>query len=122
MQLLDNLTDAADQFMIFPLLDGSLVQLEFFYRSGIERWSVDIIHPTIPGGAIHGFTICQGPNILRQWRNLIPFGMCVISGDGLDPTQSTDFLNGVCQIFMLDAIEVAQVEEEILSPIPLVNP
>lgn len=119
MQFLNNLTDAADQLMTVPLPDGTSVQLEFFYCPGIQRWTVDISHPLLN---MHGFNLCLGPNILRQWRNVITFGMAVTSTNGLDPLFIDDFKNGICSVFILSAAEVLQVEQEILIPIPLVNP
>lgn len=118
MRLLDNFTDAADQLMTVPLADGSSVKLEFFYRPGIQRWTVDITHPLLTMG---GFNLSLGPNILRQWRRLIPFGIAVTSNNGLDPMNAEDFQNGTCSVYILSADEVQQVEDEILAPIPLVN-
>lgn len=123
MQQLNNLSDDADQLLTVALVDGSLAVLEFIYRPTIQRWSLNISHPTLPGtGTINGFNVCLGPNILRQWKNLIPFGIAVTSTNGLDPLQSTDFKNGVVSVFILSAAEVAQVESDILAPIALVNP
>lgn len=119
MQLLDNINDAADQLMTVPLPDGSSAQLEFFYRPGTQRWTLDISHPLL---TMKGFNLSLGPNILRQWRNLIPFGIAITSNNGLDPMQATDFLDGTCKLYILSAAEVILIEEDILSPIPLVNP
>lgn len=118
MQLLNNLTDAADQVMTVTIADGSLATLEFFYRPAVQRWTLDITHPLL---TMHGFNVCLGPNILRQWRNIIPFGIAVTSTIGLDPIQVDDFANGVCSVYTLSAAEVLLVESEILIPIPLVN-
>jgi len=102
--------------MTLTLQDGSDLQLEFIYRASIQRWTVDITHPLLN---MTGFNLTQGPNILRQWRNLIPFGMAVTSDNGLDPMNPEDFLSGNCQVYILSASEVQQVETEILAPIPL---
>lgn len=118
-QLLNNLTDAADQIMTVPLADGTKLQLEFIYRPGIQRWTMNLSHPSLK---LNGVNIAQGPNILRQWRNVITFGMSVISTTGLDPIQVGDFQQGNALIYILTAAEVLQVETEILAPVPLVNP
>lgn len=116
MQLLNNLNDAADQLMSVPLADGSSVQLEFFYRPAIGRWTLNISHPLL---VMNGYNLALGPNILRQWRNLIPFGIAVASTNGLDPMNVDDFKNGICSVYILSEDEVAQVETDILAPIPL---
>lgn len=119
MRLLSNLTDAADQLMTVPIEDGSLAQLEFFYRPGIQRWSLNISHPLL---VVQGVNLALSPNILRQWKNLIPFGIAIDSTIGLDPMNPQDFLNSISLAYMLSAAEVQQVEIEILAPVPLVNP
>ena len=119
MQLLSAITDAADQLLAVSLPDGSVAQLELFYRPAIQRWTVDINHPLLN---MHGFNLTQGPNILRQWRNIVPFGMALISKNGLDPMYAEDFSNGNCQLYILTPGEVELVETEILNALPLVNP
>lgn len=118
MQQLNNLTDAADQYMTITLEDASVLQLEIIYRPGIQRWTANINHPLL---VMNGYNLALGPNILRQWRNTIPFGIAVTSLNGLDPMNQEDFADGNCQISILDSGEVATVEREILAPIPLVN-
>ena len=105
--------------MTFTLDDGSLLQMEFIYRPAIQRWSVNIVHPLLE---LYGYNLCVQPNILRPWRKLIPFGIAISSLNGLDPINVTDLSDGSVSIFVLSAAEVAQVETDILGPIPLVNP
>lgn len=119
MRRLNNLTDAADQLMTITLDDGSALQLELFYRAGIQRWTIDIVHPLL---TMYGFNLALGPNILRQWKNVIPFGIAVQSTNGLDPLNVEDFVEGNSLISILSADEVQAVEDNILLPIPLVNP
>lgn len=113
MQQLNVLTDDADQLVTFPLGDGTTAQMEFFYRAGIQRWCMDLTHDAL---VLKGYTLTVGPNILRPWRKLIPFGICVLSQNGLDPILSTDFQSGNITVNMLSADEVAQVESVVLVP------
>lgn len=121
MQQINNLSNDADQLVSFTLDDGSSLSLEFIYRPGIQRWAVSITHASLPGGVVNGFNICQGPNILRQYKNVIPFGMCVISSNGLDPMNATDFQDGTVAVYILSADEVQQCEDTVMSPEPLEN-
>lgn len=118
MKILNTLSDAADQMVTVPLPDGSTVQFEFFYRAGIQRWFLNVSHPLL---TLVGFGITQGPNILRQWRNIIPFGMNVKAVDFIDPIQSTDFQSGRVVIRILNSSEVQAVEQIAMSPVSLVN-
>ena len=98
--------------------DGSIAQFEFFYRGGVQRWFVNITHPLI---TLKGYGLTQGPNILRPWRNLIPFGIAVVAIDGIDPIQATDFQNGRVLIYVLNAADIQIIEQEVFAPPPLVN-
>lgn len=122
MKQINTFTDATDQQMTITLDDGSTVQLEFIYRAGVQRWFVDVIHPSIPGGSLRGYGVSIGPNILRPWRNLIPFGMLVQALDFIDPIQATDFQSGRVLVYILSAAEVQTIEQTIYAPIALANP
>lgn len=119
MQQLNTLTDDADQIITVVLLDGSTVSLEFVYRPAIQRWTMNLTYGTTL--VLNGYNLAVGPNILRPWKNLIPFGMAILSVSGLDPINLTDFLDGSVTVNVLSAAEVQQVEA-LLAPVPLVNP
>jgi hypothetical protein len=119
MILINSLTNSADQMVTFVLADGSTLQLEFVYRAGIQRWCLNVIHPAL---TLNGYNIKQGANILRPWRNVIPFGILIQSLDGVDPILVTDFQTGRILVYILDAAEVQQVEQLVFAPPALVNP
>jgi len=102
----------ADQLIYMTLDDGSVLSMEFIYRPAIQRWSLNISHPKL---TLNGFVLCVGPNILRQWRKLIPFGLAVTSSDGQDPVDINDFEFGRISLFLLSASEIDQTEKEILK-------
>lgn len=118
MNQLTILSNDADQLAFAPLSDGSLLQLEFIYRAGIQRWSLNVTHPLL---TLVGVDLCLSPNILRQWRNQISFGIAVTSYDGYDPVDINDFTDGRISVYILSAAEVSEVESTILAPIALVN-
>lgn len=113
MKLLDNLTTDAYQQVTFTLPDGSLAQLQFNYLAGIQRWSVNVQHPLL---TLNGVNLVVSPNILRQWKNLVPFGMAILSTTGLDPMNITDLSDGTILVEMLSADEVQLVETTFMAP------
>lgn len=118
MKLINSLTDAADQQVTIILDDGSILQLEFNFRAGVQRWFLDVSHSLL---TLKGFGLTQGPNILRQWRNLVPFGIAIQAVDLIDPIQNTDFQSGRVSCYILNAAEVQQVEQNVYAPPALVN-
>lgn len=115
-----NLTDDPIQQMNVTLGDGSIVGFVFTYRGATQRWTCDVVNPTIPpDGAMNGINLCVHPNILRKLRNIISFGLTITSSDNGDPVSVEDFINGRISLFVLDNTaginEVDQIEKNIFG-------
>ena len=119
MQQLNNISDAADQLFTIPLDDGTVLQIELFYRPAIQRWTMNLTHPLL---TLNGFNLSLGPNLIRAYRTEVTFGIGLTAIDQVDPVGAQDFVSGRVSFFILSAAEVQQVEDEILNAIPLVNP
>ncbi len=113
MKLISNLSDEADQVAKVVLADGSVVAFEFFYLAAIERWAFSVSHPDIE---MDRSILCAGPNVLRDFRNIIPFGLGCYSTDGADPFYIEDFASGRITLYVLDASEVAFFEGAVFGP------
>jgi hypothetical protein len=112
MNQITTLTDAASQQLSIALDDGTIATFSFTYLSAIQRWTFYLSHPLL---TLAGMTLSAHPNVLRAWRNVIPFGLACTSLDGIDPVDISDFANGRVQIYILNAADVAQVETDILG-------
>lgn len=110
MVLIDNLSDSADQITAIQLTDGSVGTLELIFQGSTSRWIFNCTHASFPNGALNGQMLCVHPNILRNFKNLIPFGIACISNNGNDPVNLEDFANGNVSLFILDATDVKAVE------------
>ena len=113
MNLLNNLSDEADQVVHPVLEDGSVTTIELVFRPTIQRWSYSFSHPN--GFKVNGAMLCVHPNLFRSWRNVQSFGMACVSADGTDPVHISDFSSGRVQIYMLNATDVKQVETQIMG-------
>lgn len=87
MFVLNNLTTAGNQTSTAILADGTRVVLTFRYRAAIQRWTVDVAYKTF---VAKGLGLSTHPNLLRVWRNVIPFGLQVVTDDGTDPFMADD--------------------------------
>ncbi len=110
MNLIDTLSDDGTQLVRVLLDDGSTVQLTLVYRAATQRWSVDVLWGSF---AANGLGVEVSPNFMRQWRDLVPFGLACLSTDGGDPVYVDDFTTGRCQLYVLDSDDVAAVEADI---------
>ncbi len=105
--IVDNLTNAADQLTILILEDGTTVSLELLYNGVTQRWIANVTYGTT---TINGLGLCCHPNILRQWRNILPFGLSVVTADQTDPFNINDFSSGRVLLYLLTAADVLAVE------------
>lgn len=87
MFVLNNLTTAGNQTSTAILADGTRVALTFRYRAAIQRWTVDVAYGNF---VANGVGLATHPNLLRVWRNVIPFGLQVVTADGTDPFLADD--------------------------------
>lgn len=61
---------------------------------------------------INGLRITVSPNMLRQFKNQIPFGLaCVANKVTREPTQQQDFSSQSFNLYILSAAEVIRYED-----------
>jgi hypothetical protein len=108
---LDSLSDNSDQLLQSVLDDGTIVTLEFLYKPAVQRWFFNVTYGTT---IINGLGLCVHPNLLRQWRNTLPFGICCITTDGVDPINTDDFVNARAAVYVLNSTDVEFVESSII--------
>lgn len=105
--LINNLTNFADQLTNLQLADGSTASMELIYQGATERWVMNIVYGTFTA---NGIGVCCYPNLLRQWREILPFGLACVSSNQTDPFNINDFASGRVQIYILTQADVAAIE------------
>lgn len=100
------ITSNALQTQNLVLPDGSVIALTIYYRDLQLGW---FINQLVWGDfTLNGIRITTSPNMLNQWRNIIPFGLsCTVQGDR-EPTLQEDFSSGAAKLFVLTQAEVTQ--------------
>ena len=109
---LNNLTNHADQVMVLQLPAGGIATLELMYHGATKRWIMNLEYGDV---VIDGIGVCCHPNLLRQWKNVIPFGLACATQFQTDPTEFSDFVNGNAVLYLLDEADVQFVESSILG-------
>lgn len=92
------------QNLVLP--DGSTIVFTIYYRDLQLGWFITEL--TWGEFTINNLRITNNPNILNQWRNIIPFGLTCISQSDRDPQLQQDFLSGYSKLFVLTQAEVNQ--------------
>jgi hypothetical protein len=95
------------QSQILYLPDGTAISVSFEYMPQQYGWFLNLVYGNF---VLNGVRITTSPNMLHQYRNLIPFGLCVSMVNNLEPTNQQDFSSGNAQMFILSSDEVTQYE------------
>lgn len=72
-----------------------------------SAWYLDIEHT---GLKVYNLKLVLSPNILREYRNIISFGLSVESNDGVYPMEITAFSSGRVTLNLLDSEYVQNLE------------
>lgn len=104
---IDKLT--ADPSQQYTLISDSGQSIPFVlrYLPRQQQWVFGVAYGNL---TLQGAILTCSPNIMRQYKNIIPFGISVISNDALDPCFIDDFTTGRISIYLLDAAEVEGIE------------
>ena len=106
MYQLPNITDDTKQRLTLVLPDGvNTATLELRYSSINKSWFLDLEYQTTE---IKGRRVFASPNLLHQWKNILPFGLACYVLDGSEPYLADDFLSGRCGLLLLTQDEVAR--------------
>ncbi len=107
MNTLTGFTDQPKQQAVIPLGDGTRATLTLEFRPAQIGWFASLSYGEF---ALNGQRLTSSPNWLRQWREVLPFGLAVLGVNDADPLRQTDLADGTIQILLLDAADVAAVE------------
>lgn len=107
MLKLTGITDAPKQSSTFALDDGTKASITMEYRPQQLGWFCDISTDTFD---VKGMRMVTFPNMLRQFRNQIPFGLAIVTKDTNDPLRQSDFATGYASLVLLNATDVDAVE------------
>lgn len=96
------------QNLILP--DGTALSMTIRFVPQQFGWFInELIYGTF---TLDGIRITVSPNMLRQFKNQIPFGLaCYSNTTPREPSQQLDFSSSAFSLFLLDATEVNQYEE-----------
>jgi hypothetical protein len=105
-----NLTSDPNQSMTIVLPDGSKLVISLSYVASQTGWFYTSIVNSAQGFQLGITRVCVIPNALRQFKNLINFGLTCITQTGREPTQLEDLSSGAFQLYVLTQAEVQQYE------------
>lgn len=115
MKQVTSLTDDAKQNVNLVLDSGARVSMQINYLPNQQGWFYSLTYGTF---IVNNMRLVTGPNVLRKFRNIIPFGISCLIADGFEPIYQSDFVSGRATLYLLNQAEIVQVETLITVTLP----
>ena len=112
MLAVNSLTNDPTQQFVLNGIPGIQISITLRFMPRIQIWNMDVSWGTFTA---LGIPVLCSPNLLRQWRRIIPFGIACTDIYKLDPYTVNDFAVGDASFFLLNADDVAAVEDAFFS-------
>ena len=116
MNLVTAFTNDYSQLIDLTLEDGSIVNMSLTYVASQQGWFYSITYGSF---SVLGMRLITGLNLLRKYRNIIPFGIRVDTSDGYEPVNINDFSSGRITFNLLSALDVQLTETYITQTLPI---
>lgn len=117
MTIITGITDQANQQFTVRPTDGTRVRLTLNYRVQQAGWFLDLLWTKANDTTFEvlGLRVTTSPNILRKWKDILSFGLSVVTDANMEPTEVKAFSGGTTKLMLLDAAEVEEIEELVFS-------
>ncbi len=112
MKQITTLTSAPKQIHSLVLENNETADFYLEYCGRMESWYFSISYNDTVQNCIK---VVLTPNALRHLRRIIPFGIAFISDSQVEPFRLDDFSAGRVEMYVLNADEVEQIEQEIYN-------
>ena len=106
MRKIDGLSAQPNQRFRMTSDDGEPIRFRLVFRPTSEQWYIDVESGNF---AINGLRVVESPDLLYQYRNIVPFGiLCRVRGDG-EPQVVNDFASERVAIYLVEGDTLAGV-------------
>lgn len=109
MLRIQQITRAPLQRQTLVLPNGSNLVLTLYFRPLQLGWFINEL--TYGNFVLRGVRITNSPNILNQFKNIIPFGLGCFSTANREPSLQEDFASGTSKLYILTQTEVNEYSE-----------
>jgi len=107
MKQIIEITQDYNQKLIIITENNQAFELKLTFSDQQECWFYSISFEDI---IINGSRVVTSPNILREYQNILPFGIAITTDDLSEPVFIDDFSSQRVKFFLLTEEEVAAVE------------
>lgn len=111
MYFINQITSDPLQNMTIILPNGNPCSLTINYVERQLGWFIVNLTYAPSSFILNGMRICNNPNLLYPWKNVLPFGLACYTKQSREPTQIQDFSSGASNLYILDASEVEELTQ-----------
>jgi hypothetical protein len=110
MNLITSISNDPHQRLRLVLADKSRATLTLNYSPQQRGWFFDIEY----GGnfALTGTRLVSSPNLLRQWRHVLPFGLTVLTKGKSEPMRQNDFADETVKLYLIEGDDIITIERK----------
>lgn len=105
MYQVQQLTDDFKQRFTVTLLDGNVITFQLEYKPLQRGWFITLLN--YGDFNLYNTRLVTSPNMLNQFRNVIPFGLKCEVQQNDEPTLQQDLLSERVKLYVLTPAEVA---------------
>lgn len=120
MNIVDGITAQPAQVTQLTLADGSVATIRLVFRPQQNGWFYDASWPGSNAFPVpfqcDGRRLVTSANLLRQFMDVIPFGLACFTVGGGDPMTLACFADGSATLVLLNATDIATAEAEVFTP------
>lgn len=106
---IEKITTDPLQTQSLQLPDGTKINLTLYFVPMQYGWFIKELK--YGDFVLNNLRITNGANILRQYKNQIPFGLGCVSDNDREPSQQQDFSSEASKLYILDAADVELYED-----------
>lgn len=112
MRLINEINTDAYQSFKFGLDNGAVVDFTLRFVDNQKGWFYSVTYAPTGFSALNRRLVAT-PNLLRAFRNILPFGLALTTTDGQEPVFQEDFVNGRAKLYLLNEADVTEAERVI---------
>nr|DAT18302.1 MAG TPA: hypothetical protein [Caudoviricetes sp.] len=110
MKEITSLTNEPNQIHQLVLDTNDTVEFHLYYKQSQQSWYFDFTYKNL---TVNGSKVVLSPNSLRNFKNIIPFGIAFITDGFVEPYKLDDFSSGRIQMVVLNNEDVWDVERNV---------
>lgn len=113
MQIVTSLTNEPNQLHTLILENNDTADLRLYYFARMQSWYIDLEYGE---KVIKGLKVVLSPNLLRQFRKVLPFGLSFFADNSyVEPFEIEAFSSNRVQMGIINKEEIQDIEENIYN-------